>query len=548
MIFADLPVLDAVGALLVHSVKVGKLAFRKGRKLSLDDARALAAAGLATVTVARLDREDVGEDVAATRIAEVLAGRNVTLATAFTGRCNVLATAAGVLVVDRERLDRINLVDEAVTIATLPPYDVARPREMVATVKIIPFAVSRTVLNVCIDVAADGGPLVRVAAFRPRSIGLIQTRLLGVKESVLDKTVGIINDRLAALGCPPVSESRCAHETAALAVAIADMRGRGCEMVLIAGASAITDRRDVIPAAIERAGGRVDHFGMPVDPGNLLLLGRLADGTHVLGLPGCVRSPKLNGFDWVLQRLIADLPVSRSDIMRMGAGGLLKEIPTRPQPRAGTDEPSTVVAPRLPKIAAIVLAAGRSSRMGAANKLLTEVDGTPMVRRAVYAAATSQARPVVVVTGNEQGKVQAVLRGCKATFVHNSRFAEGMSTSLQVGLAALPANIDGALICLGDMPLVTAAALDRLIAAFDPLEGRAICVPTWNGKRGNPVLWDRRFFAAMADLAGDVGAKHLIGEHADLVAEVAMSDDAVLTDIDTPEALAALRQAETKEA
>jgi molybdenum cofactor cytidylyltransferase len=548
MIFANLPVLDAVGALLVHSVKVGKLAFRKGRKLSPDDVRALAAAGRATVTVARLDRDDIGEDAAATRIAEALAGPNVTLATAFTGRCNVLATAAGVLVVDRERLDRINLVDEAVTIATLPPYDVTQPREMVATVKIIPFAVSQAVLDACIAVATDGVPLVGVAAFRPRSVGLIQTRLPGVKESVLDKTVDVINGRLAALGCPPVSESRCAHDTAALAAAIADMRRRGSEMVLIAGASAITDRRDVIPAAIERASGRVDHFGMPVDPGNLLLLGRLADDTHVLGLPGCVRSPKVNGFDWVLQRLIADLPVTRSDIMRMGAGGLLKEIPTRPQPRAGADDTATVVTPRAPKIAAIVLAAGRSSRMGVANKLLTDVDGVPMVRRAVEAAAASQARPVIVVTGNEQGKVQAALRGCKATFVHNPRFAEGMSTSLQAGLAALPANVDGALICLGDMPLVTAAALDRLIAAFNPLEGRAICVPTWNGKRGNPVLWDRRFFAAMADLAGDVGAKHLIGENAELVAEIAMSDDAVLTDIDTPEALAALRQASTKEA
>jgi len=170
------------------------------------------------------------------------------------------------------------------------------------------------------------------------------------------------------------------------------------------------------------------------------------------------------------------------------------------------------------------------------------------VRRAVEAAVASQARPVIVVTGNEQGKMQAALRGCKATFVHNPRFAEGMSTSLQAGLAALPAHVDGALICLGDMPLVTAATLDRLIGAFNPLEGRAICVPTWNGKRGNPVLWDRRFFGAMAELAGDVGAKHLIGEHADLVAEVAMSDDAVLTDIDTPEALAALRQANSKEA
>lgn len=548
MIFADLPVLEAEGALLVHSIRVGRIAFRKGRRLSADDVKALADAGRATVTAVRLDPQDAGEDAAATRIAQAIAGPNLAVAKAFTGRCNLLATTAGVLVVDRERLDRVNLVDEAVTVATLPPYDAVQPREMAATVKIIPFAVHRSVLDACLAVAGDDDPLLRVAAFRPRVVGLIQTRLPGIKESVLDKTVGVINGRLAALGCPPASDSRCAHDVAALAAAVTDMRSRGVEMVLVAGASAITDRRDVIPAAIERAGGRVDHFGMPVDPGNLLLLGRLADGAQVLGLPGCVRSPKVNGFDWVLQRLIADLPVTRTDIMRMGAGGLLKEIPTRPQPRAGADDAAPTPTSRPPRIAAIVLAAGRSSRMGAANKLLADVDGAPMVRRVVEAATASHAKPVIVITGNEQGKIHATLRGCKATFVHNHKFAEGMSTSLQAGLAALPANLDGVLVCLGDMPMVTAAALDRLIAAFNPLEGRAICVPTWNGKRGNPVLWDRRFFPAMAELAGDVGAKHLIGEHAELVAEVAMSDDAVLTDIDTPEALATLRQAGTKEA
>jgi molybdenum cofactor cytidylyltransferase len=547
MIFADQPVSEAAGALLVHSVRIGKLVFKKGRLLSAADVAALSEAGRKTVTVARLEPGDVGEDAAATRIAEALAGSGVTLATPFTGRCNLFAAAAGLLVVDRERLDRLNLIDEAVTAATLPPYDQVQARDMVATVKIIPFAVPGTILERCLALAKGSEPLVRVAPFRARQIGLIQTRLPGIKESVLDKTVEVMNRRLAAIGCPAVTEMRCEHEATALATAIVEVRRGGSEMVLVAGASAITDRRDVIPAAVERAGGRIDHFGMPVDPGNLLLLGRLSDDAHVLGLPGCVRSPKVNGFDWVLQRLVADLPVAGADIMRMGAGGLLKEIPTRPQPRAGS-ETSTIAAPPAARIAALVLAAGRSSRMGAANKLLADVAGVPMVRRVVDTALASAARPVIIVTGNEQGKVQAALRGCKATFVHNHNFAEGMSTSLRAGLAALPGRIDGALICLGDMPLVTPAVLDRLIAAFNPDEGRAVCVPTWNGKRGNPVLWDRRFFAEMADLAGDVGAKHLIGEHAGLVAEVAMPDDAVLTDIDTPEALAALRQAGSREA
>ncbi len=107
--------------------------------------------------------------------------------------------------------------------------------------------------------------------------------------------------------------------------------------------------------------------------------------------------------------------------------------------------------------------------------------------------------------------------------------------------ASLASDLDGVLVCLGDMPLISGRHLDRLIAVFNPLEGRAIIVPTRRGKRGNPVLWARRFFPEMADLAGDIGAKHLIGEYAELVCEVEMDGDGVLVDVDTPDALAALR-------
>lgn len=538
MIFGELPLADAEGAILAHSVRVDKASFKKGRVLSAEDIAALRAAGHASVTAAKLGPDDMGEDAAAALVAQAGAGANVTVAAAFTGRCNLIAAAAGVVVVDRDRLDRLNEVDEAVTFASLPPYDVVEPQQMVATVKIIPFAVAREVAERCAAVAAEGGPLLRVAQFRPRQIGLAQTRQPSTKDSVLDKTVESLNGRLAALGCPPVLERRCAHDEAALTETIEALRRDGAEMVLASGASAITDRRDVIPASLERLGGTVEHFGMPVDPGNLLLLGKL-DGAPFLGLPGCVRSPKLNGFDWVLPRLIADLPVTRKDIMRLGVGGLLKEIPSRPQPRAGA--PAATVQ-RAPKIGALILAAGRSTRMGAANKLLAEVDGKPMVARAADAALASRARPVVLVTGHDADRVRAAIGSRQVTIVENPDYAAGMSTSLQRGLAAFGAEVDGVLVCLADMPRVSAATLDRLIAAFNPVEGRAICLPTWNGKRGNPVLWARRFFPEMAELHGDVGARHLIGEHADLVCEVAMPDDAVLVDVDTPDALAAINR------
>ena len=276
---------------------------------------------------------------------------------------------------------------------------------------------------------------------------------------------------------------------------------------------------------------------MPVDPGNLMLLARCGD-VPVVGLPGCVRSPKLNGFDWVLQRLAAGLEVGAADIMAMGAGGLLTEIPARPLPRAEAGAPPAVA--RAPRIAAVVLAAGQSRRMGPQNKMLATVDGEPMIARVVDNVLASQARPVVVVTGYESARVREALAGRPVELVDNPRFAEGLSFSLRCGLRALPPDIEGALICLGDMPRVTPDQLDRLIAAFNPVEGRAICVPTVQGKRGNPVLFARRFFEAMETVSGDVGARHLIGEAPDLVCEVEMADRGVLLDIDTPAALSGL--------
>jgi molybdenum cofactor cytidylyltransferase len=382
---------------------------------------------------------------------------------------------------------------------------------------------------------------VRVAAYRPVKFALLQTRLPGIKEPVLDKTVEVTRARLTTLGCTLARELRCGHGEDEVATALRTLRDDGIDIALVLGASAIVDRRDVVPTAIGRSGGAVEHFGMPVDPGNLMLLGALGR-MRILGLPGSARSVRLHGFDWVLQRLVAGVSVTGEDLMRMGVGGLLKEIPTRPLPREAA-APRTAAAPqRSPRVGALILAAGQSRRMGSLNKLLADIEGRPMVARVADALLASRANPIVVVTGHQEERVRGALAGRDLRFVHNPDYAEGLSTSLRVGLAALD-DVDGAAICLGDMPDVTPAHVDRLIAAFDPGSGRAICVPTFNGKRGNPVLWDRRFFAEMASVSGDVGARHLIGDHEDAVHEVAMPDSGVLNDFDTPEALAARKAA-----
>ncbi len=280
--------------------------------------------------------------------------------------------------------------------------------------------------------------------------------------------------------------------------------------------------------AVTKAGGEVVHLGMPVDPGNLMMFGRLSE-TPVIGVPSCARSPKLNGFDWVLARVMADVPVSAEDIMDMGAGGLLAEIPSRPSPREARPQPQ-----RAPKVAAVVLAAGQSSRMGA-NKLLADVGGKPMIRRTVEAILPA-VDEAVVVTG---AMLRPSRRRCPASHSALSTmriFAAGLSTSLKRGIAALDAGVDAAAVVLGDMPLVTTETLRRLIAAYNPAEHRSICVPVHKGEKGNPVLWGKQHFPLLLGLSGDRGARGLIDQLTDDVVEVAMPDDAVLTDIDTPEA------------
>ena len=225
----------------------------------------------------------------------------------------------------------------------------------------------------------------------------------------------------------------------------------------------------------------------------------------------------------------------------MGAGGLLVEA-DRPTPRLTAEAIGFGTAPKAPpRIAALVLAAGKSSRMGPDNKLLAMLpDGRTMIAQTVDHVLASAARPVIVVTGHQDAEIQTALHDRPVRFVHAEDFAAGLAASLHAGIAALSSGIGAALICLGDMPLIGPATLDQLIAAFDPTEGREIILPTFEGQRGNPVLWGKRFFPALLGLQGDIGARQILHQHMESVTEVALDTDSVLLDFDTPAALAAL--------
>ncbi|MEH6646534.1 molybdopterin-binding protein [Sulfitobacter sp.] len=315
----------ATGCVLAHSVALPQGRLRKGQVLDSADIAALQGAQIERVIVAALGHGDVGEDAAADALADalMLGSSGMHRSTAFTGRVNLIADHAGVAVLDVAALDAVNGGDPMITVATVPPHHQVRAGDMIATIKIISYGVPRPALDTAIE-AARGA--IRLAAPVLERATLIITEIPG---GAGDKGRAAIEDRLTALGVTLEAVTLVPHRTEDLRAAI---EAAQTPLVLVLTGSATSDIADVAPSALVLAGGEITRFGMPVDPGNLLFLGRRW-AQQVIGLPGCARSPALNGADWVLARVICGVEISARDIAGMGVGGLLKEIPTRPQPR-----------------------------------------------------------------------------------------------------------------------------------------------------------------------------------------------------------------------
>lgn len=332
MDFGPVPLAEAEGAVLAHSVLLDDGRLRKGAVLTVDDLARLADAGLAEVTVARLSPDDVAEDAAAARLATALVpdptGQGLAIGSAFTGRVNLTATGPGVITLDVAAIHALNRVHPAITLATLAPLTRVARGTLAGTVKIIAYAVPEAALERACKLAAAAlriCPVVRTTA------DLILTEVPGQDAKLQQKGRRAVEARLKALGMRLATVAVVAHDEVAIAEAL---RAGTADLALILTGSATSDLHDTGPEGLRRAGGRVLRFGMPVDPGNLLFLGDLS-GRPVVGLPGCARSPALNGADWVLERLACGMVVEDEEIAAMGVGGLLKEIPIRPQPREG---------------------------------------------------------------------------------------------------------------------------------------------------------------------------------------------------------------------
>ncbi len=540
MIFGRVKLEQARGGILAHSLQTAEGVLRKGALLDAHAYDLLQKAGYEMLTIARLEPGDVPEGEAASGLGDLLLGPGLRRSNDVHGRINLFAAADGLLRIDAELVTKLNLVDEAIALATLADCSVVKQDDMVATLKIVPFAVSGHSMAQVENLLA-GDAALTLKPFRQLRVGLVITRLPQLKDATIAHTVEATQARIAAHGGTLLPHLDVPHDAVRIALSIRQLLDEGADMILISGASAVTDRQDTAPAAIVQAGGAISRFGMPVDPGNLICFGSI-EGKPAIVLPGCARSPALNGIDWVLDRIFAAEKLDANAIAAMGVGGLLKEMEARPAPRGlqkatGIGKPP----PAPPRIAALVLAAGKSTRMGGTNKLLAPMqDGRSMIAHTVDNVLASPLRPVIIVTGHQDREIRNALVGKPVRFLHAADYAQGLAASLKAGISAMSAEIAGALICLGDMPLIGPEILRQLLAAFNPQAGGEIVIPVFDGQRGNPVLWGSRFLPEFLKLSGDTGARQIIHKFADRIVEVAIDSDAILRDFDTPEMLAGL--------
>lgn len=521
MKFEERDISGSVGWNLAHSVTCNGRKIGKATLLTQKLADELAASGIERAQVFQLDANDLDEDTAAFKAAQLIAGDQIKVEPAGRGRANLIADSDG-LFLPRATIDQLNALDDAFSAASKAPFSKVAQGDLVATIKLIPYGLAANILE-----EVDFTGLCEVKPFSEFSAQLIVSC-----PKTSGKTIEVLQKRLTGVHGTLADTVSCAHNTRDMVTTLEN--SSGTNLILMLGASAISDTRDILPASVMAAGGEIIKLGMPADPGNLLMLATLNDAT-VIGMPGCARSPALNGFDWILERFAAGLPLDRAAVSAMGTGGLLKEPAGRRTPR----NPENISKGKGQRnVATIILAAGKSSRAGAANKLLSMLGDKPVIRATAQAALEAAGGQVIVVTGAHHQKITNTLSDIDVTSVQNADYSNGMGTSIAKGINALAENIQFALLCLGDMPFVQSQTYRKLVTASKDYGTDAIFIPTFHGKRGHPVLWGKRYFRELSTLTGDIGGRDILRQNAEKIIEVPVDDPGILIDLDTPEMLA----------
>ena len=522
---------DSIGVVLAQTYNLPGKIISKGTFVTNEVVGYFKTGNVKTILCAVPEEGDIHEDEAAEAISSAIDKNHIYADKASTGRVNFKSQSLCLVRYDRDFIKEVNLVDESIAFSIVEHNQLLAEGDLIATLKIIPFFMQKKYVDRVIKMLTKD-QLFKIHNLKKKEVTLIQTCFEWQKKSIFTATSNVTKARLEALGCSLKKEKLINHDYDTLRAIIRSSVKNEPEILLVSGATAITDRSDYIPKAILSEGGEIIQYGLAVDPGNLLLIGKVGN-TTVIGMPGCARSPKLNGFDWVLQLLMADIPINREELADMGAGGLLMEIASRPLPRALAKS----VSKHEKKVMGVILAAGNSTRMGKDNKLLSYIGDAPLIRNTAIEMLKSDLDSCSIVLGYQSDKVADVIKDLNVNLILNPLWKEGQASSLRAAINTLDSTYSDLLIMLGDLPGIKSSHINSIIEEHLLTDNRKsnITIPSFKGQKGNPVIWGRSFFHDLSNLEGDVGGRTLFSEHPAAINILEMNDPWVVKDADTPE-------------
>ena len=516
---------ETFGCLLMHSVFLEDGRIRKGKIIDKNDIAMMERSDIEKVQVGELEDDDIGENAASGLIAKAIATNQFSVSPTLSGKTNITSIADGLIEIDEGNVTKLNNLSPNIAVSTLNNHDVVYRGDHTVSVKIISFVISSSDLDKILNFLKKN-KIVKLKKFKSMRFGVIYTIAKNEKRSLIEKTKKSIMSRIGNYNSTIMDERVLPHNSASIKNNVVELLENNINCILLFLSTSVTDVNDIVPTVINDLGGKINSFGMPVDPGNLTLSGKIND-VDIIVAAGSARSDSLNGFDWHLNCLHANIEVSQEMVNSLGVGGLLKDIDFAVKRK----RVSKTIDTKKSNIAAVVLCAGESKRMGNRNKLLLKVAGKSLIKNYIDNISKSNVSEIVIVTGYQSIEIERELEGYDVKFIHNEKYREGMSTSLNTGINSLSKNINAAIICLPDMPMIGIYEINKLIEYYNPKIGNEICIATYNDQRGNPVLWDRKYFKKLMQIKGDKGGRYLLPKFLEQSVEVVLGE-AVAFDVD----------------
>lgn len=526
--------LGAEGLILANDIELAKTTIKKGQKLTSSNVSALRSAGIETISCYKADKNDIDAKTAIGMITAAVAGTNTAYMLNDEGYCHIFAETNGIINIDEIRISRFNNSHQDIFINTIKKDEIVKKNDLLAVVRIIPYLINIDEVNNTIHANTGQGALISINSFDIKTATLIQTTMPDTEEQLTSSAKINLEDMLAKTSCKLKSSVECEHNSEDLANTIYSAINQGSEFIIISPAKPTYGKSDIIPTALKESGIDIYKIHIPIETGYDTILAYKGKKIPVVQIPYNYHLGNNDAINKLICKLISKQKFNLEDVSSIGFGSLSITSNMSSDNSRELLSATTKKSKGENTIAAVILAAGRGTRMGGNNKLLQEINDEPLFLQSIKSALQSKCSPVIVVTGFEANTMEEYLRAYDVVVLRNTAYKMGIRTSIDLALSTLPNSVDGAILLPADIPGITTKHIDKMIKAFKPEKKAALCVSEYDGIKKNPILWPRNLFNDANLIPDNSHLRPVFMEHTDYTKIIKTTNEFDVTDINSP--------------